>query len=459
MKKYVPRSYQSFIQEMAVSLPAIGMFLDMGLGKTIISLGAILELALDTFEVSRVLVIAPMRAARRTWTQEPKKWGHTKHLRVSQVIGSKKKRLAALEVNADYYVMNVENTKWLCELYGKDWPFDMVILDELSLFKNPRSGRFKALKKVRPLIKHVLGLTGTPAPNGLLDLWSQVYLLDRGERLGKTFAEYKERYFRCIVKMYSGYPVSTYELIPGAEKKIYKKIGDICFSLDGDDYLELPERIDNYIMVQLDKKSRKRYDYFEKNLLLQYAEGDLVASNAGALNTKLLQMASGAVYNEHGDIQHIHDEKLEELAEIVDAANGKPMLVLYWFKHELPRILERFPQARELSDDDSIDAWERGEVQVAAAHPAKIGHGLNIQAGGSIIVWYSLTWSLELYIQVIKRLLRDGQKDPTVVINHLIAEGTVDENVMSALQRKHVTQGDLLRALRARIKFVKRSLK
>ena len=448
--KYIPHNYQDYATNKILELPKVGLFLDMGLGKTVITLTAIYLLMFDYFDIQKVLVIAPKRVAEDTWSRETEKWDHLKHLRISKVLGTQKQRMDALKTDADIYVINRENVKWLVDLYGIKWPFDMVVIDELSSFKSNKSQRFKALKKVSPLMERVVGLTGTPTPNGYMDLWPQMYLLDRGERLGKTLTGYRERYFTPGRR--NGYTVFDWDLKDGADNAIQKKISDICVSMKADDYLELPERINNNVYVRMDPKARVLYEQLEKNLILQVDDDQITALTAATLTQKLLQLANGSVYNEDGGVTHIHDGKLEALDEILEF-NDEPVLVFYNFKHDYSRLMQHFkdlnPRTLETSRD--IADWNEGRIRLLLAHPASVGHGLNIQAGGHIIVWFGLTWSLELYQQANARLDRQGQTK-NVIVHHLITEGTVDEDVMKALERKETGQEALLEAVKARIR-------
>lgn len=405
-------------------------------------------------EASKVLVIAPKRVAEDTWSTEVEKWDHLKHLRVSKILGTPKKRLEAAESDADIYVTNRENAEWLVDSYFKKWKWDTLIIDELSSFKSSKAKRFRALKKVRPYFKRIIGLTGTPAPNSLIDLWPQIYLLDGGERLGKTITGYRERYFTPGDR--NQFVVFNYNLRPGAEEAIHNKISDICVSMKADDYLDMPERIDNIVKVDLPKKALKEYEELEKDLIIQLEDEDITASNSAVLTGKLLQMCNGAIYtDETKEIIEVHDEKLNALMDIIEAANGKPVLIFYSFKHDLVRIQEFLKKnkikGQELGGQEDIKKWNNGEIPVLLLHPASAGHGLNLQYGGNIIVWFGLTWSLELYQQACARLYRQGQKE-TVIIHHIIAKGTVDEDVMKALQGKEINQNMLLEAVKARIK-------
>lgn len=447
--KFIPHDYQARAIDMVVRQSHVGLFLDMGLGKTVITLTAIQELMYDRFEVSRVLVIAPKRVAEDTWTREHKKWDHLKDLTVARVLGSPEQRRRALALDSDIYVIGRDNVVWLVEHYLKmkqGWPFDMVVIDELSSFKNPQAKRFRALHKAVPAAKRIVGLTGTPSPNGLMDLWAQVYLLDRGERLGKTLGVYRERYFK--VGAHNGYVVYKWNPIKGAKEDIEKRISDICVSMSAEDYLTLPKRIDNVIPVQLTPAELNRYKQLEQEQILELEGEDIVAPNAAAIMTKLLQLANGNVYSMDGTVVPFHEKKVEALAEIVDT-NDSPVLVFYSFKHDLAAIQKAIPEARILNAEKDIADWNDGKVRVLLAHPASVGYGLNLQDGGHTIVWYGPTWSLELYQQANARLYRQGQEKP-VVIHHLIAEGTVDEQVMRALESKDTSQAALLAALKER---------
>lgn len=451
--KYEPYDYQEYATQWILDKEKAGLLLDMGMGKSVITLTAIDELMFDYFEVSKVLVIAPLRVAESTWNEEATKWDHLKHLKISKVLGTEKERIEALYTKADIYIINRENVKWLVDKCGKDWPFDMVVIDELSSFKSHRAQRFKALKKVRPCMKRVVGLTGTPAPNGLIDLWSQIYLLDGGERLGKTITGYRERYF--LPDKRNQHIVFTYKLKEGAEEAIYEKLSDICVSMKAEDYLKLPERINNIIPVYLPDKAKEKYDQLERDLLLPLKDSDIVANTAGVLANKLLQMSNGAVYDENGDVQEIHNAKLKALEDLIEAANGKPVLIFYSYKHDLERIKKHLKRDDliVLDTSEDIKRWNEGKIPIMLAHPASAGHGLNLQAGGNIIIWFGLTWSLELYSQANARLYRQGQKQ-NVIIHHLVAKDTMDEDVMKALEGKEVGQEALLNAVKARLKRV-----
>lgn len=407
---------------------------------------AIDELINSRYEVERALVIAPKRVAEDTWTREHAKWDHLKHLRISRVLGSPEQRRQALRRDADVYVIGRDNVVWLIEQCRQSWPFDMVVIDELSSFKNPQAKRFRALRKVMPRVGRVVGLTGTPSANGLMDLWSEIYLLDRGERLGKTLGAYRETYFRPGAR--SGYVVYKWEPVRGAQERIQAAIGDICISMSASDYLKLPKRIDNRIPVKLSPQEMQQYKAMEAEQLLHIDDEDVVALSAAAVMTKLLQIANGSVYSADGNVVRLHQAKLEALLEIIDTTDG-PVLVFYSYKHDLSTILAAVPGARALNSPEDIADWNAGKVQLLLAHPASVGYGLNLQEGGHVIVWYGLTWSLELYQQANARLYRQGQDKP-VIIHHLIAEGTVDEQVMDALEAKDTSQAALMAALKER---------
>ncbi|MDM5332861.1 DEAD/DEAH box helicase [Ureibacillus composti] len=454
---YKPYHYQAYATQWIIDKKKSALFLEMGMGKSVSTLTAILELMYDYFDVAKVLVIAPLRVASTTWEEEVEKWDHLKDLRISKMLGSEKDRNAALYKKADIYIINRENVTWLVERLGTDWPFDMVVIDELSSFKSPKAQRFKSLKKVRPFIKRMVGLTGTPAPNGLIDLWPQIYLLDGGERLGKTVTGYREKYF--LPDKRNQMIVYTWKLKEGAEEAIQEKLSDICVSMKAKDYLELPDRIDNVITVELPKKTKEQYAVLEKELILSLEGTDVLAGSAAVLANKLLQMANGAVYDEDGEVKHIHDEKLKALDELIEAASEKPVLVFYGYQHDKDRLLTHLKKLkpRILQTDQDIKDWNQGKVQVLLAHPASAGHGLNLQSGGNIIIWFGLTWSLELYQQANARLWRQGQKQ-TVVIHHIIAKDTIDERVMKALEDKDVSQAALIEAVKARMNQYKEGL-
>ena len=442
--KYVPHDYQSYATSRIIKDKICGMFLDCGLGKTIITLTALDELMYNHFKVYKVLVIAPLRVAQDTWSKECEKWEHLKFLTISKVLGSEKERLKALGEKTALYVINRENVEWLVKTHK--WDFDMVVIDELSSFKSYSSKRFKALRKVRPLVKRIVGLTGTPTPNGLMDLWAQIYLLDMGERLGKFIGQYRNTYFEPDKR--NREVIFSYKPRLGAEDQIYEKLSDICISMKACDYLKMPDRIDNRVEVSLSEAEIKLYQTLEKDMLLHFAEGDIDAVNAAALSNKLLQIANGAVYDENHKVKPIHNRKLEALEDLIEAANGKPVLIFYGYQHDKDRISKQF-KVHEINTPEDITMWNEGDIPIAIAHPAATGHGLNLQSGGSTIIWFSLPWSLELYQQANARLWRQGQKE-TVVIHHIIAKGTIDEDVIKALSVKDKSQNALLEAVKAR---------
>lgn len=444
--KYKPHNYQQFATDFILNQSICCLMLDMGLGKTVITLTALWQLALDSFDVSRVLVIAPKRVAEDTWPKELAKWEHLIGLTSSLVLGSAAERKAALQRKAFLYIINRENVAWLVKNHY--WDFDMVVIDELSSFKSNKAERFKALKKVRPMVTRIVGLTGTPAPNTLLDLWPQMYLMDMGQRLGRFIGGFRDRFF--LPDKRNREIIYSYKPREGAEDAIYALISDICISMKAADYLDMPERIDNRIEVSMSPKERKLYDDFQKDMVLSIGDEELDAANAVALSNKLLQMANGAVYGEDKKVIPIHDRKLDALEDLVEAANGKPLLVAYWYKHDLQRIKARFKNARCIDTAKDIDDWNAGKIPLALIHPASAGHGLNLQDGGCTIVWFGLTWSLELYQQLNARLWRQGQKH-TVVIHHIVTKGTHDEDVMRALENKDTRQSALIEAVRARI--------
>lgn len=444
--KYKPHNYQQFATDFILNQSICCLMLDMGLGKTVITLTALWQLVLDSFDVSRVLVIAPKRVAEDTWPKELAKWEHLTGLTSSLVLGSAAERKAALQRKAFLYIINRENVAWLVKNHY--WDFDMVVIDELSSFKSNKAERFKAMKKVRPMVTRIVGLTGTPAPNTLMDLWPQMYLMDMGQRLGRFIGGFRDRFF--LPDKRNQEIIYSYKPREGAEDAIYALISDICISMKAADYLDMPERIDNRIEVSMSPKERKLYDDFQKDMVLSIGDEELDAVNAAALSNKLLQMANGAVYGEDKKIIPIHDRKLDALEDLVEAANGKPLLVAYWYKHDLQRIKARFKNARCIDTAKDIDEWNAGKIPLALIHPASAGHGLNLQDGGCTIVWFGLTWSLELYQQLNARLWRQGQKH-TVVIHHIVTKGTHDEDVMRALENKDTRQSALIEAVRARI--------
>lgn len=412
---------------------------------------------LDTCEVAKVLVIAPLRVAKETWPAEAEKWDHLKDLDVSAIVGDQKTRIAALNHPSMVYVVNRETVKWLVEYYernGMKWDFDMVVIDELSSFKNYQSQRFKWLRKVRSFVRRFVGLTGTPTSNGLMDLWAEIGILDGGERLGRFIGRYREAYFKAGSMNPQTGVVFQYVPRPGAEEQIYGKISDITISMKAMDYLQMPDCIPTQHYVEMGKKERKLYDMLAKDLIIPLEDADIDAANAASLTGKLLQMANGAVYDENGEAREIHRRKLEALEDLVEAANGQSVLIAYWFKHDKQRITEYLSRLgyapRVIRDSRDIKDWNAGNIPVALIHPASAGHGLNLQAGGSILVWFGLTWSLELYQQTNARLWRQGQSE-VVTIHHILCRDTVDEDVMAALEQKDVTQEKLIAAVKARL--------
>lgn len=450
---FKPHPYQLAAKQWVIEKPKCGLFLPMGLGKTVITLTAINELMYDKYEVSKVLIIAPIRVAKSTWPNEIAKWRHTERLSFSVIIGDVKNRIKAIQKEADIYLVNRENVAWLVEYWRSDWPYDMVVIDELSCFKSPQAKRFKALRKVMPLVNRFVGLTGTPTPKGLPDLWSQVYLMDAGMRLGRTLSVFRSRYLTPGRR--NGYVVYEWDLQPDAKRRITEAISDICMSLKTEDWLELPPC--SYIKhrVSLSPKSMGQYKRFEREKIIKICEnGVITGANAGAVSNKLLQFAGGAVYDEEHSVQVIHEAKLDALEDLMESANGEPVMVFYYFKHEFERIVERFSTAYTISSIENADDekhWNNGEIDMLLVHPASVGHGLNLQYGGHIIVWYTLpNWNLELYQQANARLHRQGQKKP-VFVYHLLSNGTVDEDVMRSLEQKDVSQQALMNALKAKI--------
>ncbi|RGG87004.1 ATP-dependent helicase [Ruminococcus sp. AF17-11] len=445
--KYKPHSYQEYAIKYIEAHPISALLIDMGLGKTSITLTAIRNLLFDSFEVCKVLVIAPLRVAKNTWTDEIKKWEHLSTLTYSLIIGNENERLSALNKKADIYIINRENVDWLVNKSGYKFDFDMVVIDELSSFKNHQSKRFKSLMKVRPLVKRIVGLTGTPSSNGLMDLFAEFKVLDMGKRLGYFIGQYRNTYFKPD-KM-NGPIVYSYKPLPNAENAIYEKISDITVSMKANEYLKMPELLTSNYVVELSNSEKKQYDEMKKSLVLEITDGEITASNAASLSNKLCQLSNGAIYDDEQNIVEIHDRKLEALEDIIESMNGKPLLVAYWYRHDLERIKSRF-SVREIKTSEDISDWNDGKIPVALIHPASAGHGLNLQNGGSTLVWFGLTWSLELYQQTNARLYRQGQKN-TVVIQHIITKGTIDEQILKALQKKNKTQADLIDAVRANL--------
>lgn len=451
---YNPHDYQKHATEFILTHPIAAVILEMGLGKTVCTLDAINQLMYDSFEISKVLVIAPLRVAKVTWADEIKKWDNFSHLRYSIAVGTEKERLDALQADADIYIINRENIQWLVEKSKLPFEFDMVVIDELSSFKNWNSKRFKSFMQVRPRVKRVVGLTGTPSPNGMMDLFAQFKCLDMGARLGRFITQYRNAYF--VPDRLNGQIVYSYALRPEAEEQIYDKIADITISMKALDYLQMPELVETRYPVYMDEKEDAQYEQLKTDMILTYKEDDdITAANAAALSGKLCQMANGAVYSESGEAVHIHDRKLDALEDIIESANGKPILVAYWFKHDLERIRKRLDALKieyaRISSPGSIEMWNRGEFAVGLIHPAAAGHGLNLQSGGSHIVWFGLTWSLELYQQTNARLWRQGQKNKTVVVQHIVTAGTIDEDILDALTSKDASQKRLINAVKAHL--------
>jgi SNF2 family DNA or RNA helicase len=449
--QYKPHDYQRFAAEYIIEHPVAAVLLSMGLGKTVITLTALNDLLYDYFTLRKILVIAPLRVARDTWPDELGKWEHLSLIRFSVAVGTEQERKAALQVPADVYIINRENVQWLIEDSGLPFDYDAVVIDELSSFKNHQAKRFRSLMKVRPSVQRIIGLTGTPSSNGLMDLWAEFKLLDMGKRLGRFIGQYRTEYF--VPDKRNGMVVFSYKPLPDAEKRIYAKISDITISMKSTDHLQMPELVNAEYAVHLSEDERERYEEMKRNLVLQLPEGEITAANAAALSNKLCQMANGAVYGDDGEFTKIHDRKLDALEDLIEAANGKPLLVAYWFKHDLERISERLRKIHipfsRLDTADSIKRWNNGELPVALIHPASAGHGLNLQSGGATLVWFGLTWSLELYQQTVARLWRQGQTADTVVIQHLITKDTIDERILTALSEKDSAQSALIEAVKA----------
>lgn len=455
--KFIPHRYQEYAISFIETHKEAMLLLDMGLGKTVISLTAILNLMFDRFEVKKTLVIAPLRVANTVWPEEKNQWDHTHFLRMSVITGSAKQRKEALCTSADIYVINRENVKWLIAFFEDEkisWPFDMVVIDELSSFKNHKSQRWKALKKVRPMIRRMVGLTGTPASNGLMDLWAETYLIDSGKRLGRFIGRYREAFFKADgMNPYTGV-VYNYSPLPGAEKDIYERISDISVSMKSKDYLNMPERIEVNHYVEMDPKEKRLYDKMKDQLLVTLDGETIDASNAAVLSGKLMQMANGAIYNDKKEVKMIHNKKLLMLSDLIEQANGQNVLIAYWYKHDLSRILNYLKELgyapREIRTDTDITDWNAGRIPIGLISPASAGHGLNIQKGGHILIWFSLIWSLEMYQQTNARLWRQGQKD-VVTIHHILTKDTIDEQIQKALSRKETTQSSLIDAVKAHL--------
>lgn len=446
--KYNPHSYQEYAIKFIESHPISALFLDMGLGKTSITLSAINNLLFDSFEIHKVLTICPLRVAKNTWCDEIKKWDHLRNIKYSIVVGTEKERISALNENADIYIINRENVDWLVNKSGYKFDFDMIVIDELSSFKNHQSKRFKSLMKIRPKVKRIVGLTGTPSSNGLMDLFAEFKVLDLGERLGYFIGQYRNTYFKPDKT--NGAIVYSYKPLPNAEDSIYERISDITVSMKASEYLKMPELVVSNYKVEMSDNEKRQYDEMKKNLICEIKDGEITVSNAGSLSNKLSQFANGAVYDDEQNIVEIHSRKLDALEDIIESMNGKPLLVAYWYKHDLQRIKKRF-DVREIKTGKDIADWNKGKIPVALIHPASAGHGLNLQQGGSTLVWFGLTWSLELYQQTNGRLDRQGQKN-TVVIQHIVTKGSIDEQILKALERKNKTQEDLIEAVKANLK-------
>ncbi|WP_194318018.1 SNF2-related protein [Listeria innocua] len=449
--KYKPHEYQSYATEFILSHPISAVFLEMGLGKSVITLSAIFDLCLDSFLVCKVLVIAPLRVARDTWPAEINKWDHLKGLSYSVAVGTEKERIDALKKQSTLYIINRENVDWLVHKSGIPFHFDMVVIDELSSFKSYGAKRFKSLLKVRPSVKRIVGLTGTPSSNGLMDLWAEFRILDLGQRLGRYISHYRNTYFKPDKR--NAQIIFSYKPLPGAEEEIYKQISDITISMKSTDYLKMPEYVSNEVFVTLSDKDWKVYSDFKEDMVANLGDDEIDADNAAVLSGKLLQMANGAVYDSENKAHVIHDKKLDALEDLIEGANGKPVLVAYWFKHDLERIKNRFP-VRKIQSSKDIEDWNDGKIPIAVIHPASAGHGLNLQSGGSTLIWFGLTWSLELYQQTNARLYRQGQRD-TVIVHHIITKNTIDEDVLLALTKKEKTQDALIDAVKANLEVMR----
>lgn len=449
--KFTPHDYQKFAIDFIETHEVAAVLLEMGLGKTIITLTAINNLIYDRFDISKVLIIAPLRVAKSTWSSEIEKWEHLRNLRYSIVVGTVEERKSALRKKADIYIINRENIQWLVE--QGDFNFDMIVIDELSSFKNYQTKRFKSLLKIRPKAKRIVGLTGTPSSNGLMDLWAEFRLLDMGERLGRYITRYRNEFF--LPDKRNQQIVFSYKPRAGAKEDIYNLISDITISMKALDHLKMPECLINEVFVSLSESEKQKYDQLKKDMVLSLDDTEIDAVNAASLSNKLLQMANGAIYGDEKEVINVHDRKLDALEDLIESSNGKPVLVAYWFKHDFDRISERLRKLHipfsQLDSDSSICRWNKGELPVALIHPASAGHGLNLQAGGSTLIWFGLTWSLELYQQTNARLWRQGQMSETVVIHHIIAKNTVDERVMIALQEKEEIQASLMDAVKAEL--------
>ena len=450
--RFKPHDYQRYAIEFIENHPIAAILLDMGMGKTAITLMAVEYLMYEMFVIYKVLVVCPLRVTR-TWKDEMEKWEQLRGTRYSVVTGTAAQRKKALEADADIYIINRENVPWLVDKCDIPFQFDMIVVDELSSFKNHQTARHKAMMKVRPFIKRIVGLTGTPASQGLMDLFAEFKVLDMGERLGRFIGQYRLNYFKP--DKVNGPIVYSYKLLPGAEERIYEKIQDITISMKAVDFLDMPELISNEYPVYLDEGEMQKYEEMKKDLILSTPEHEVTAANAASLVNKLSQMANGAVYTDDKNVITFHDKKLDALEDVIESANGKPLLVAYWFKHDYTRIVERLQKIgvdyMKIDTEESITKWNNGEIPVALIHPASAGHGLNLQQGGNTMVWFGITWSLELYQQCVCRLYRQGQNERTVTIIHLISKGTIDEKIMKALSEKDNTQSSLIDAVKAEI--------
>lgn len=457
-KVYRPYPYQEYAQSQIIEKSNIGLFLDMGLGKTVITLTALQDLKFNRWAVNKVLIIAPKKVAEDTWQTEARKWDHLQRLRVIGVLGSATQRENALATPADIYVINRENTQWLVQYYGYDWPFDTVVLDESSSFKNHQAKRFKALRTVRPRINRLIELTGTPNPHGLMDLWSQVFLLDGGQRLGRTISTYRDMYF--VPDKRNRTTIFSYAPKDGAEQEIHRLISDICISMKAADYLDLPEFVTEDVPVVLDDKARQNYRKLEREAVLHIDEDTITATNAASLSGKLLQLCNGAVYDEFHEVINVHDCKIEAFLEVVEQLRGQHALVCYYFNHDRDRLLQALAPTdrtvRVYKDYRDKEDWNNGKIDILMVHPASCGYGLNLQDGGHFIIWFGLTWNLEEYLQMLKRLHRQGQKFPVTSIR-LIVKGGRDEDVVQSLEAKDDAEERLLESLKVRIKAAKES--
>lgn len=454
--RYVPHDYQKYAIDYILGHPVAAVFLDCGLGKTSVTLTAVLNLMFDRFEIGKVLVVAPLRVARNSWPDEIEKWDHTRFFTYTVVTGTEKERREALKKDADITIINRENVQWLVDKSGHPFDYDMLVVDELSSFKNHEAKRFRALMKVRPKIRRVVGLTGTPSGNGLMDLFAEFRLLDMGERLGRFISNYRVMYFEP--DRMNGHIVYSYRPQKGAEERIYRQISDITVSMRAEDHITMPELVTSDWRVGMSEPEKKSYEVMKKELILSLHGEEITAVNAAALTGKLSQLANGAVYNDAGKATLIHDRKLDALEDIIEARSGRPVLIAYWFRHDLQRITGRLSELKipfeRIDTEESIRRWNAGKTRVGLIHPAGAGHGLNLQGNrdANCIVWFSIPWSLELYTQTIDRLYRQGQQSKTVIVEHIVTEGTIDERILKALKAKDMTQAALIEAVKADIK-------